>query len=95
MKRVFGRSLRTLGRTNPGRRYGVKSVKEKSRLKNNIRNLTICIVVVLIILLLKNMTFSYAQRATAGIKSIITREYDIGEKFHPLRVPFQRFEEAS
>lgn len=85
MKRAFGRSLRTFGRTNLGRRYGVKSVKEKSRLRNNIRNLTICIIVVLIILLLKNMTFSYAQRATDGIKSIITREYDIGEKISSLK----------
>ncbi|HOC08153.1 MAG TPA: M23 family metallopeptidase [Bacillota bacterium] len=85
MKRAFGRSLRTIGRNNPGRRYGVKSVKDKSRLRSNIRNLTICIVVVLIILLLKNMTFSYAQRATAGIKAIITREYDIGERISSLK----------
>jgi hypothetical protein len=62
---------------SPGRRAG---------LRNNIRNLTICIVAVLIILLLKNMSFSYAERATVhGIKSIITREYDLGERLSSLR----------
>ena len=85
MKRGFGRSVRRFGRNDIKRRYGVGSAKDKDRLRSNLRRLTICITVVIIILLLKNMNFSYAQRATSGIKSVITTEYNLKERFTALR----------
>ena len=85
MKRAFGRGTGAFGRNDFRRKYGLKSAREKSRLRNNLRNLAICIVAVLIILLLKNMSFSYAGRTVDSIKTVITREYNLGEKVSSLK----------
>ncbi len=81
MKRAFGRSAGGFKKNGLSRRYWVRSTKDKNKLKDNLKKTTICIVIVMIILLLKNMNFSYAQKATTGIKSIITKEYNLKEKF--------------
>ncbi|MDD2573294.1 MAG: M23 family metallopeptidase [Bacillota bacterium] len=85
MKRGFRRSVRRFEKKDIRRRYGTGSAKDKNLLKNNLRNLTICIAVVIIILLLKKMDFFYAHKATSGIKSIITREYNLKERVVSLK----------
>lgn len=81
MKRDFKRKIARFRRKDFGRKYGTAGTGDKNRLKNNLRSLTLCISVVIIMLLIKNMDFSYARRVTAGVKSVITREYDLKERF--------------
>ncbi len=85
MKRAFGRHTGSFKRSRLGKKYGVRGVKDKNKLKDNLRKLTICIFVVLIIVLIKSMNFSYAQKAASGIKSIITSEYDLKERLGLVR----------
>jgi murein DD-endopeptidase MepM/ murein hydrolase activator NlpD len=85
MKRAFGRSAGSLKRSGLNRRYGGRSVKDKSKLRDNLKKLTICIFVVLIILLIKSMNFSYAQKTANGIKSIITSEYNVKDRLSSLK----------
>lgn len=85
MKKSFGVSVNRFRKRRVKRRYGIAGVKDKNRLRTNLRNLTLCISVVVIVLLLKNMNFSYAHRATRGIKSVITKEYGLRERFLYLR----------
>ncbi len=86
MKRSFRRSIGRFKRRDPRRKYGtVGGVRDKKRLKNNLRSLTLCISVVIIMLFIKSMDFSYAHRITGGVKSIITRKYDLKERFITLK----------
>lgn len=84
MKRAFGRNIGSLKRSRFNKKYAGRNTRDKNRLKNNLQKLTICIFIVLVILLIKNMNFSYAQKTANGIKSIITSEYNLKERLDSL-----------
>lgn len=76
MKRTFRKGRNVLNRNGLSRRYGGKNFKNKNRLKDNLKKLAICIIVVLLVVIIKNLDFSFAQKATDSIKTLVTSEYN-------------------
>jgi murein DD-endopeptidase MepM/ murein hydrolase activator NlpD len=76
VKRTFRKGRNVLNRNGLSRRYGGKNFKNKNRLKDNLKKLAICIIVVLLVVIIKNLDFSFAQKATDSIKTLVTSEYN-------------------
>lgn len=76
MKRRDRKVISLLNRNRFGSRQGSKALKNKSLLRDNLKKLGICIIIVLLVVVFKNINFSFARRATDGIRNLITKEYN-------------------
>ncbi|MBA1335235.1 MAG: hypothetical protein HPY66_0857 [Firmicutes bacterium] len=88
MKRAFVKGRNAINRSTLTRKYGVRNIKSRNRLKDNLKRLGICIIIVLLVLIIKSLDFSLTQKAADGIRSIVTKEYDFGKGLTSLRDVF-------
>lgn len=88
MKRAFVKSRNAINRSALSRKYGVRNAKSRNRLKDNLKKLGICIIIVLLVLMVKSLDFSLAQKAADGIRYVVTKEYDFGKGLASLRDVF-------
>jgi len=70
---------------SPGLTYSTRTVKGKNRLKNSFKKLVICIIIVTLVIIVKNMNFTIARKTTDGIKYLVTSEFNFKGKLQSLK----------